>query len=33
MSILFNRVLDVVVAYAFVGLALSAAGATAILGA
>lgn len=33
MSILFNRVLDVVVAFAFVGLTLTAAGATAVLGA
>jgi hypothetical protein len=33
MSILVNRVLDVVVSFAVVGLALTAAGATAIIGA
>jgi hypothetical protein len=33
MSILIHRALDMVVAYAFVGLALTAAGATAALGA
>jgi hypothetical protein len=33
MSILMNRILDVVVSFAIVGLALTTAGATAVLGA